>query len=126
MTLCLFCGCVFDGYYLQLLVYFICPNVTAIGKSRLLRPVNSALVKSSILRGPLGYVYKRPVPKGSKRTRSKNRIRKAFCLHGTVLEPVRNESERIQNWACFFYRSNFGSIWICSGPVPERSCVNRC
>ena len=40
-----------------------------------------------------GYFYTRPVPNGSKWIRSENRIGWAFCLHGTVLEPVRNGSK---------------------------------
>jgi len=41
-----------------------------------------------------------------------------FCLHGTVLEPVRNGSKT--GPAVLQVH-----VWIRSGPVPERSRVNR-
>ena len=55
------------------------------------------------------------------RIRSENRIGFAFCSHGTVSEPVRNGSET----GSTFCTSNFGCAWIRSGPVLERSRVNR-
>ena len=42
-----------------------------------------------------------------------------FCSHGTVLEPVRNGSKLIGPV------KQQVQFWIRSGPVPERSRVNR-
>ena len=46
--------------------------------------------------------------------------RTGFCLHWTILEPVQNGTE-IQIGAV----KRQVQFWIRSGPVPERSGVNR-
>ena len=48
------------------------------------------------------HVYMGTVPNRSKWIRSENRTGWTFCLHGTVLELVRNGSKLIPNWKCFF------------------------
>ena len=71
----------------------------------------------------IGYVYMGPVPNGSKWIRSENWIK--YNRPSAYRELFWNQPGTDPKLDLLFSRSNFGSIWIHSGPVRERSCVNR-
>ena len=73
-------------------------RITA-GFSLYSRITSSISAESQITQNPFQTLYNVPFGlclhgAGSKWIRSENRIRYAFCLHGTILEPVRNGSKQ--------------------------------